>query len=182
MNEFGLNCSLLIRKYLKQAKFLSWVAVRDTSPDLSPKKDTGYLVLIYHRLQYSGQRKKTLGMSLNAEYLELDLTPPDVLPGKIFDLIVDGNCLHCIIGEDRKTFLSNVYRLLKVNGIFFVFSKCSYSGEDEIIEFEGKPYRFVPSQEKLHSELEALGFEIKRSDLHRGREGDKYGHCTVHLT
>lgn len=126
--------------------------------------------------------EKTLGMDVNAEYLELDLTRPDVLPGKTFDIIVDGNCLHCIIGEDRKTFLSNVYRLLKANGIFFVFSKCSYSGEDEIIEFEGKPYRFVPSQETLRNELEAIGFEIKRSDLHRGGEGDTSGHCTIHLT
>src|SRR5215210_8039061 len=43
--------------------------------------------------------EKTLGMSLNVEYLELDLTKPNVLPGETFDLIVDGNCLHCIIGE-----------------------------------------------------------------------------------
>jgi SAM-dependent methyltransferase len=125
-------------------------------------------------------REKTMNTGLDVEYLELDLTKPGVLPGKTFDLIVDGNCLHCIIDQDRQTFLANVHRLLKAKGIFFVFSKCSNLATDEVIEFEGKPYRYVPSQANLYRELEGIGFEIKKSDFRR-REGEAHGHCTIHL-
>lgn len=34
-------------------------------------------------------------------------------PGEQFDFILDGFCLHCIIGEDRPVFLANAFRLLK---------------------------------------------------------------------
>lgn len=125
-------------------------------------------------------REKTLEAGLDVEYLELDLTQAGVLQEKAFDLIVDGNCLHCIIGGDRKTFLANVQRLLKAGGIFFVFSRCSNSANDEIIEFEGKPYRYMPGQENLHRELEAAGFEIRKSVFRRSAE--THGHCTIHLT
>lgn len=43
-----------------------------------------------------------------------------------FDLVVDGHCLHCITQpEDRKAFLSNVYKLLKPGGVFLIASMCS---------------------------------------------------------
>jgi SAM-dependent methyltransferase len=109
-------------------------------------------------------------------YLELDLTQTDVLPGKTFDFIIDGNCLHCIIGEDRQVFLANIYRLLKTTGLFYVACKCSQSANNEVVEFEGRPYRYIPNQSSLHAELEAAGFTIRKSDFH------STGHCTVYLT
>lgn len=127
-------------------------------------------------------KEKTLDTGLNVEYLELDFTKPGVLQGKAFDLIIDGNCFHCIIGQDRQTFLANVCRLLKDNGLFFVFSKCSHAANDEVVEFEGRPYRYVSTQENLHGELEAAGFEIKKSVFHPRREVGQHSHCTVHLT
>lgn len=127
-------------------------------------------------------KEKTADTNLQAEYQEVDLTQPGVLPGRAFDLIVDGNCLHCIINEDRQTFLANVHRLLKVDGLFFVFSKCSQAANDEVLELEGKPYRYVPTQDNLHRELEAAGFAIKQSVFHSQGEENKQGHCTIHLT
>jgi 2-polyprenyl-3-methyl-5-hydroxy-6-metoxy-1,4-benzoquinol methylase len=126
-------------------------------------------------------KEKTHGAGWEIDYLEMDLTQAGVLAGRAFDLIVDGNCLHCILQQDRKTFLANVYRLLKANGVFFVFSKCKSAGEDEIIEFEGKPYRWVPQWEHLQTELETAGFEIKKAEYHSGREGSMHGHGTIHL-
>lgn len=35
------------------------------------------------------------------------------------DLILDGHCLHCVIGNDRKTLLHNARRLLKPDGLLF---------------------------------------------------------------
>jgi SAM-dependent methyltransferase len=126
-------------------------------------------------------KEKNIETGHHVRYLVVDLTKPDVLPGETFDLIGDGNCLHCILEPDRKIFLSNVQRLLKVNGVFFVYSKCSSSTSDEVTEFEGKPYRYAPSQENLHRELEAAGFEIRKSDFYWKEIGGQ-SHCSVHLT
>ncbi|MEM7534266.1 MAG: class I SAM-dependent methyltransferase [Chloroflexota bacterium] len=62
-------------------------------------------------------------------YLVHDLTQPNILPNQSFDLVVDGNCLHCIIGADRRVFLQNVYRLLVDGGIFFISTICSSTDE-----------------------------------------------------
>ena len=127
-------------------------------------------------------KEKTPDTERNVSYQVIDLTQPDVLLDRAFDLIVDGNCLHCIINEDRQTFLANVHRLLKADGLFFVYSKCSHATEDEVVEFEGKPYRYVPTEANLHRELKAAGFALKKSVFHDGREGSQNGHCTIHLT
>ncbi len=41
-----------------------------------------------------------------------------------FDSVVDSFCFHCIIGEDRKTFLSEAFRVLKSGGTLIIMTKC----------------------------------------------------------
>ena len=41
-----------------------------------------------------------------------------------FDLVLDGHCFHCIIGEDRKLFLSSARRVLKSGAFFHVVTMC----------------------------------------------------------
>lgn len=45
-----------------------------------------------------------------------------------FDIVLDGHCLHCIIGKDRKAFLSSVFRVLKKGGFFHVSTMCNIKG------------------------------------------------------
>ena len=125
-------------------------------------------------------KEKTAPTGLSITYHQADLSQPGILPNGNFDLIVDGNCFHCIIGQDRQAFLANVHRLLSDDGVFFISSKCIDSGDDEIIEFEGKPYRYVPSQDTMRNELEAAGFEIKQFEFHF-EAGRPHNHSTVHL-
>ncbi len=40
------------------------------------------------------------------------------------DLVVDGHCLHCIIGRDRQSLLQSVLRVLRPEGRFFVKTMC----------------------------------------------------------
>lgn len=108
-----------------------------------------------------------------------DLSKPNVLGNQKFDLIVDGNCLHCIIGDDRSVFLDNIYHALSESGIFFVSSLCSSSGIDELIKYKGRPYRTVLSHDNLLAELTTAGFKIMKSVFH---EGDKTSHCTAHAS
>jgi len=125
-------------------------------------------------IEWAKEKNQETGHQIH--YLELDLTKTGVLSGQTFDFIVDGNCLHCIIGNDRQVFLANVHRLLKTTGVFYVACKCSQSASNEVVEFEGRPYRYIPNQASLHVELEAAGFDIRQSEYH------STGHCTVYLT
>ncbi|MCA9836624.1 MAG: class I SAM-dependent methyltransferase [Trueperaceae bacterium] len=124
-------------------------------------------------------KEKTRETAYEIDFLVCDLSKPQVLLNQSFDLVVDGNCLHCIIGKDREIFLNNVHRVLKESGIFFISSLCSSSGVDEIIERNGQPYRTVLSYESLLAELETSGFEVKKSIFY---QGDKTSHCTAHVS
>jgi SAM-dependent methyltransferase len=43
-----------------------------------------------------------------------------------FDIVYDGHCLHCIIGEDRLRFFANARRLLRPGGTFLVRTMCNH--------------------------------------------------------
>jgi 2-polyprenyl-3-methyl-5-hydroxy-6-metoxy-1,4-benzoquinol methylase len=112
----------------------------------------------------------------SVQYVRADLCQPCVLEGEIFDLVVDGNCLHCILGEDRVAFLKNVYRLLSCRGIFFVSSLCVKDGGAVTIPRAGQPYRFVPSIEHLLQELDQTQFVVLDWEV---RTRDKFNHLNV---
>jgi SAM-dependent methyltransferase len=45
--------------------------------------------------------------------------------GNSFDVVLDGHCLHCIIGNDRQHFLSNALRVLRPGGTLLVCTMCN---------------------------------------------------------
>jgi len=109
-------------------------------------------------------------------YVHGNLCQPDVLKEEIFDLIVDGNCLHCIIGKDRTLFLQNVHRLLSDRGIFFVSSLCSKDGVPSIIYQADRAYRHVPCVTSLMHELEEAQFQVLDWEV---RERNEYDHISL---
>lgn len=112
----------------------------------------------------------------SVRYVHANLCQPSVLEGEVFDLVVDGNCLHCILGEDRLAFLSNVYRLLTGGGVFFVSSLCARDAKSVTIERAGQSYRFVPSVEYLLRELDQAQFAVLDWEV---RERDEFSHINV---
>jgi SAM-dependent methyltransferase len=98
-----------------------------------------------------------------------------------YDLVIDGHCLHCIIGDDRARLLANVRRALVPGRSLFVATMC---GEITIPELracfdpvtrcqvvDGVAYRFIGDADELLDELRAAGFEIACSTICR-RKGD----------
>jgi 2-polyprenyl-3-methyl-5-hydroxy-6-metoxy-1,4-benzoquinol methylase len=65
-------------------------------------------------------KEKAKKLSYPIIFKQADLTKAGVLGNDKYNLIVDGNCLHCIIGKDRKTFLQNILSVMKSNSVFFV--------------------------------------------------------------
>ena len=112
----------------------------------------------------------------------------------IYDIVVDGHCMHCITYDsDRHAALNNVFRLLKKGGYFIVEtmsiedpSKLSINGridEQGILWHEVKedyPYGKVKFEDKywfcsrrimnssdLENELKQAGFLIEHIEIHQ---------------
>jgi ubiquinone/menaquinone biosynthesis C-methylase UbiE len=108
--------------------------------------------------------------------IELDFRVDNVLSlstcsdGK-FDLVVDGHCLHCIIGEDRASCLTAVWRVLKPGGSFVVLTMCgeltnqrmltSFDLQRKVTLHQGQPTRYIGDVDAIVSEVSAAGFVIE---------------------
>lgn len=98
------------------------------------------------------------------------------LADNVFDAVIDGHCLHCIIGEDRSQFFSEVMRVLIPGGILHVASMVGEMPTKSTIEnFDHKTRRIVHddfawreipvSVEALSDEVTEAGFEVVHSAL-----------------
>ena len=99
-------------------------------------------------------------------YIQADLSIADLMLKEKFDLIVDGNCLHCIVEDDRKNFLHNVRAMLKSHGILFISSLCRKDeGPPVTVSKAGEPYRSIPSPDSLLKEIRDAGFVVFRHEV-----------------
>ena len=53
------------------------------------------------------------------------------LAEKSFDVVIDGACLHCLIGNDRTRCLQDRRRILGPDGVFVVSSMCGLPKSDD---------------------------------------------------
>ena len=93
-------------------------------------------------------------------------------PDDFFDVVVDGHCLHCIIGEDRGRCLSQVFRITRPGGLFLVNTMCDepqenlrdgYDPETRCIVREGVAVRYFGRSEDILREISSSGFIVKSS-------------------
>lgn len=85
-----------------------------------------------------------------------------------FNIVIDSFCFHCIIGEDRKKFLSEAFRVLTINGILIIMTKCG-NPKDPNYPFDpitrckienGIPTRYMGLPESIVDEVKNAGFNI----------------------
>ncbi len=89
-----------------------------------------------------------------------------------YDLIVDGHCLHCIIGGDRARLLAHVQGALAPGGHFFVSTMCGavtspalqacFDAQTRCQVVDGIARRFIGDAAEILEELRAAGFEVVR--------------------
>jgi SAM-dependent methyltransferase len=96
-------------------------------------------------------------------YLHRDLTKENAVCYGRYNLVIDGNCLHCIPPEGRANFYGNVRGALHEQGIFYVSTRCSKQ-EPKCIEEAGLLYRYFTSVSMVEAELEYYGFNILSKD------------------
>lgn len=119
-------------------------------------------------------RSKTVDADL--DFRQVDCAMPGALGDEAFDLVVDGNCLHCIIGADRAVFFKNVLGVHSTQSVFFVSSLCSKIESDLLIERNAMPYRYVPTVNALLDELRQAHFQILDFEV---RNRTDYDHVNV---
>lgn len=92
-----------------------------------------------------------------------------------FDVVVDGHCLHCIVGADRASCLAAVLRVLRPGGTFIVLTMCGdvrnkrllaeYDPASNIAYMNGRPTRYIGKPAAIVAELVAAGFVIESSKV-----------------
>lgn len=77
-------------------------------------------------------REQSEGLGL--EFIAADITKDIPVNMESYDLVTDGNCLHCIfMGEDRIRYMENAYSILKKNGVLLIFSMATPIIEEEFL-------------------------------------------------
>lgn len=100
--------------------------------------------------------------------------------GKKYQVIVDGNCLHCILGEDRTKLLQNIYTSLEKNGLLIVSSIINKDEEDltlnntEINSEIAPVERHLASKLLLEEELKSYDFKILDSWVSESKNNNHY--------
>lgn len=100
----------------------------------------------------------------------------DTVADASMDLVLDGHCLHCIIGGDRAQVLAAVRRVLKPRGALLVRSMCndpprgsplraSWDPKTRFLMRGGEPVRYIGLAVAIMAELRDAGFSISRSEV-----------------
>lgn len=103
-------------------------------------------------------KEKAASRTTHTDFLVGSVCEQDLLEGRVYDVVMDGCCLHCLFGEDRVAFYRNVRRLLHRDGYFFVNSAILNKDGDQIPQLSSIE-RCVMTEDALESELTEMGFE-----------------------
>lgn len=116
-----------------------------------------------------------------------DVTYMSCFASASFDVLYDGNCLHCLIGDKRDIALAEWKRVLKPGGLLFISSLCAplkdpafpkeFDNVSRVLSESGAPYRFITTREIIESELQAAGFRIVNINVRTDR---LFGHINIH--
>jgi hypothetical protein len=110
------------------------------------------------------------------------------IPGE-YDFVVDGHCLHCIIGTDRQRLLANVRGALAPGGQLFVSTMCgaitipalraTFDPLTHCQVVDGIARRYIGDANDILSELRAAGFDVVRSTICERTSDDDQDHLWV---
>lgn len=99
----------------------------------------------------------------------------DAYQSEQFDLVLDGHCLHCIIGEDRETFLREAKRVLKPTGKLLILTMAGdassipmrghYDPSTRCQVIDEAMTRYFGAVESILGEVTKAGFVLEYEEL-----------------
>lgn len=121
-------------------------------------------------------KQKKTSQNTTAEFVIGDVCTLEPFADGTFDLVVDGHCLHCIVGEDRKLVLQHAYRVLQTGGLLFVKTMCGdlsdsragisdrlrslYDAKTRCLINDGFATRYIGLPQDIMNEVSAAGFSM----------------------
>jgi ubiquinone/menaquinone biosynthesis C-methylase UbiE len=115
-------------------------------------------------------QKKAKEHNIKADFRVGDVLDLQDYPDDFFDVILDGHCFHCIIGEDRKRFLASARRVLKPGGCLFVDTMCGEITNEEVKKhFDPQSRCYIIKDEivfRYVGFLEDILDEIRKANFH----------------
>jgi SAM-dependent methyltransferase len=119
--------------------------------------------------------RENAAATANVTFLVGDVLDLRGLPDHTFDLVLDGHCLHCIIGPDRARFLHIAHRLLKPGGYLLIDSMCGPHVDPAVIKgydpatrctlWGDLATRYFALPDELQQEVRTAGFQILHTRL-----------------
>jgi len=108
--------------------------------------------------------------SSKVSFITSDATKYLPYPNNFFDIVIDNHCLHCIIGEDRNSYLRHIVSVLKPGGFYLLSSMCcefpypegleGFDTNSKCIFCKGFPVRYLGTRKEILSELENASLQI----------------------
>lgn len=109
-----------------------------------------------------------------------------------FDVVLDGHCFHCIIGDDRPVFLANARRVLKPGGTFHVATMCgelqdprtraAFDRATRCLMRDGVAIRQINEATDIVREVEAAGFRVLEWEIDPARGIDDQDDLLLNAT
>ena len=106
------------------------------------------------------------------------------------DVVIDGHCLHCIIGEDRARCLAAVLRVLKPGGMFVVLTMCGDVANPRMLAtfdpatrttvHAGRATRYIGEADAIVAEVAAAGFRVDKFEIISRKDSDELDDLVVY--
>ncbi len=120
-------------------------------------------------------RERFARAGLNGYFYCGDVCAMPMIEDGALEVVIDGNCIHCLFGEDRRRCFREVRRVLAGDGTFVVSSMCGPPKSEEAMEWYdatlqclmrgGRPYRSLKPAQEIESELAEAGFGVVSREI-----------------
>jgi ubiquinone/menaquinone biosynthesis C-methylase UbiE len=110
-----------------------------------------------------------------------------------FDIVLDGHCFHCIIGDDRQRFLASALRVLKPHGVLHICTMCGdvtceefrqhFDSQSCCLIYQGDlAVRYIGHAEDILAEIRSAGFRILNWRIQSRQDADDQDDLLVMAT
>lgn len=118
--------------------------------------------------------EKAEKLGLQTSFISGSVSDNSIYEDEKFDLIIDGNCLHCLFDEDRIGFYNNLKRLTQENGFAFISSAVLNPNDNKNPKISSIDRCFVES-ETIEDDMKLVGFELIKKWFSEGTHLHYYG-------
>ncbi len=137
-------------------------------------------------------KEKAKEQGLKADFRAGNVVDLKDYKDNFFNFLLDGHCLHCIIGEDRKKFLENSRRILNPGGFLLVNTMCGeitnqemkkqFDPQSRCIVTKGMTSRYIGLAEDIVNEVKQAGFNVLHWEVEPRKDQDDCETLLVHAT